>query len=147
MGLGLRGNIDDYYNPANSYLPDVLRARVGIPVSLVLIYKRVADPLGVTVHGINSPGHFLAEVEDNESTGSQSTFVDPFFGGGVLNEQEVAERIDEAAGRPLGLSPSQLSRATHRQWLARMLNNLIASFASLGHDREVCAMQELQELL
>jgi regulator of sirC expression with transglutaminase-like and TPR domain len=145
--FGLQGNHDDYFNPANSYLPDVLHTHRGIPISLVLIYKRVAEPLGIIVHGINAPGHFLAEVEPTAGEKGRSMFVDPFFGGMILNENEVADRIEQATGRPLGPTTPRLSRATSRQWLARMLNNLLASFAAKGHDREVYAMQELQELL
>jgi len=141
--FGLRGNVDDYYNPANSYLPDVLRSQQGLPITLVLIYKRVAELLGLTVHGINAPGHFLAEVESDEG----SLYIDPFFSGGVLSEAEVVERVQQATGLDIPRTPSLLARATHRQWLGRMLNNLQAAFAALGQDRDVCAMQELQGLL
>ena len=145
--FGLRGNTDDYYNPANSYLPDVLRTRLGIPISLVLVYKRVAEPLGLTVHGVNAPGHFLAEVESTDQPHGGSMYVDPFFGGGILDKHEVIDRIAQATGRPVTPTPALLSRATPRQWLARMLNNLQASFAAAGRERDVCAMQELQTLL
>jgi len=145
--FGLRGNTEDYYNPANSYLPDVLSTHVGIPISLALIYKRVDEPLGIVTHGINAPGHFLVEVEPAAGESERPMFVDPFFGGVILNEFEVSKRIEQASGRPLGPNSPRLSRATHRQWLGRMLNNLLAAFAAKGHDREVCAMQELQSLL
>ena len=144
--FGLRGNVDDYYNPANSYLPDVLRSRQGLPITLVLIYKRVAEPLGIVVHGVNAPGHFLAEVESGEPQGEPIS-IDPFFGGGLLNKREVAQRISAATGIDVSAAPNLLARATHRQWLGRMLNNLQAAFATLGQDRDVCAMQELQSLL
>ncbi len=143
---GLRGNVDDYFNPANSYLPDVLRTRKGLPITLVLVYKRVAEQLGMTVHGVNAPGHFLAEVEANEPSGD-SIYIDPFFGGALLNEGEVVGRIGQATGIDFELAPNLLARATHRQWLGRMLNNLQAAFAAAGQDRDVCAMQELQALL
>ena len=148
--FGLRGNTEDYYSPANSYLPDVLRTRRGLPITLVLIYKRVAERLGLTVYGVNAPGHFLAEVEVDVATEAkpgESLYIDPFFGGGMLTEEEVAQRIAETTGREMPYSPALLQRATHRQWLARMLNNLQASLAALGQDRDVCAMQELQDLL
>ncbi len=145
--FGLCGNVADYYHPANSYLPDVLRTRRGIPISLVLVYRRVAEPLGLVVHGVNAPGHFLAEVELSDERGVQRMYVDPFFGGGVLNETEVAMRISQAAGKPIPMTPDVLTRATPRMWLARMLNNLQASFAATGQERDVCAMQELHALL
>ena len=140
---GLRGNTEDYFNPANSYLPDVLRTRQGLPITLVLVYKRVAEQLGLRVHGVNSPGHFLAEVE----TENDSIYIDPFFSGELLTESEVFRRIAQATGIEFQPSANMIARATHRQWLGRMLNNLQAAFASLGQDRDVCAMQEMQALL
>lgn len=145
--FGLRGNREDYYNPANSYLLEVLRSKQGIPITLTLIYKRVAEPLGLRVHGVNAPGHFLAEVELSGGEGVSSMYVDPFFGGGVLDRSEVLRRIAEATGRPVPDEAAVFSRATARTWLGRMLNNLQASFAALGNERNVCAMQELRELL
>jgi len=144
--FGLRGNVDDYYNPANSYVGEVLRSQQGLPITLVLIYKRVAQPLGLTVHGVNAPGHFLAEVEELETVAG-SVFIDPFFGGGVLTSAEVVARVQQTTGLEIATSPNMLARATHRQWLGRMLNNLQAVFSALGQDRDVCAMQELQALL
>ncbi len=140
--FGLSGNVDDYYNPTNSYLPDVLRSRQGLPITLVLIYKRVAELLGLKVYGVNAPGHFLAEVEAEESI-----YIDPFFSGELLNKNEIVKRIGQATGLRVEPTPNLLVRATHRQWLDRMLNNLQAAFAALGQDRDVCAMQELQGLL
>ena len=143
---GLHGNVEDYYSPANSYLPDVLRTRQGLPITLVLIYKRVAEPLGLTVYGVNSPGHFIAEVEPDDSDG-EPIYIDPFFRGGLLKYDEVLRRIVQATGRQIAPSPNLLARATHHQWLARMLNNLQAAFAALGQERDVLAMQELLALL
>ena len=57
-----RGDTDDYYNPLNSYLPAVMERRIGLPVTLTLIYKAVAEHVGVRVEGIDAPGHFMAGV-------------------------------------------------------------------------------------
>src|SRR3954454_24106348 len=62
--VGFVGNVDDYYNPANSYVPEVLRTHRGLPITLVLIYKCVAERIGRDVRGIISPGHFLAAVRN-----------------------------------------------------------------------------------
>jgi regulator of sirC expression with transglutaminase-like and TPR domain len=151
--VGLHGNIEDYYHPDNSYLSEVLRTRRGIPITLVLIYKCVAERLGIMVHGINAPGHFLAGVEmpggevDRAASDRRLMYVDPFFGGGLLNEEEAYARIAAATGQPVIPARELLRPATHRQWLARMLNNLQATFAASGRDRDVYAMQELQQLL
>lgn len=144
--LEFRGNVEDYYSPSNSYLCDVLRTRRGLPITLTLIYRRVAQGIGLTVHGVNAPGHFLAEVEAEHGKG-QSIYVDPFFGGGLLHEDEVFQRILQATGKEVSPTAEHLARAAPRQWLGRMLNNLQAVFASTGRDRDVYAMQEMQGLL
>jgi regulator of sirC expression with transglutaminase-like and TPR domain len=149
--VGFIGNVDDYYNPANSYLPDVLSTRRGLPITLVLVYKCVAEKLGLTVLGINSPGHFLAAVECPESgrnaAAAEWMFVDPFYGGGLLNRDEVCRRVAQTTGVVAVESSQWFIPATHRQWLSRMLNNLQAVFAHTGRERDLYAMQELQSLL
>ncbi len=150
--VGFVGNVEDYYNPANSYLPEVLRTRRGLPITLTLVYKCVAEGAGLTVRGINSPGHFLAAVRPGEGeadAGSTAAwmYVDPFYGGELLDGADVCRRIAATTGM-VADDPSQwLTAATHRQWLSRMLNNLQAVFAHAGRERELYAMQELQELL
>jgi len=139
------GNRDDYYNPTNSYLPEVLRTRRGLPITLALVYRRVAQEVGLAVHGINSPGHFLAEIE--VPGGRSSMYVDPFYGGAVVDRDEALQRIADAAGRNFDAGRDVLARATPRQWLARMLHNLQAAFAASGRERDAFAMQELEQLL
>ena len=152
--VGFAGNVDDYYNPANSYLPDVLRTHRGLPITLVLIYKCVAEGVGLTVRGINSPGHFLAAVQMRRSCRARPIrpvtwmYVDPFYGGGLLDRDDVCRRIAETTGRddpPLARSGSRRPRIANGS--ARMLNNLQAVFAHTGRERDLYAMQELQELL
>ena len=150
--VGFTGNVDDYYDPANSYLPDVLRTNRGLPITLVLIYKCVAERVGLEVKGINSPGHFLAAVRSGEPASSKSQqsdwiYVDPFHSGKLLNRGDVCRRIAETTGVVMPDSPQWLAPATHRQWLGRMLNNLQAVFAHRGRERDLYAVQELQELL
>lgn len=101
--LGFRGNVEQYYLAANSYLPEVLRTRRGLPITLTLLYRRVAASLGLVVHGVNAPGHFLAMVEIDGPARRESMYVDPFFGGGLLSEAEVfAHRSgDQPGGRPV----------------------------------------------
>jgi len=112
-----------------------------------LIYRQVAAGVGLKVHGVNAPGHFLAEVELQDAGNPHAMFVDPFFGGGVLTENEVFERIAQTTGQAIDPSPEHLSRAMPRQWLTRILHNLQAVFAAAGRERDVYAMQELEGLL
>jgi regulator of sirC expression with transglutaminase-like and TPR domain len=150
--VGFRGNVADYYNPANSYLPDVLSTHQGLPITLALVYKCVAEQVGLTVRGINAPGHFLAAVKCAEAAaanreGGEWMYVDPFFGGEMLDARDVRRRIAETTGRDVPEATDLLRPATHEQWLARMLHNLQAVFAQAGRERDLFAMQELQELL
>jgi regulator of sirC expression with transglutaminase-like and TPR domain len=149
--VGFTGNVDDYYNPANSYLPDVLRTRRGLPITLTLIYKCVAERVGLTVRGINSPGHFLAAVRaatPSEPEGPRAwMYVDPFYSGELLDSADVCRRIAETTGLVADNPAQWLAPATHRQWVSRILNNLQAVFAHTGRERDLFAMQELQVLL
>lgn len=152
--VGFTGNVEDYYNPANSYLPLVLASHRGLPITLVLIYKYVGEAAGLTVRGINSPGHFLAAVKATDGVASAGAshpnrwmYVDPFYGGELLDSADVCRRIAETTGLVPDNPARWLAPATHRQWLTRMLNNLQAVFAHTGRERDLYAMQELQDLL
>ena len=147
--MGFAGNADDYYNATNSYLPDVVRTRRGIPISLVLVYKCVGERLGLKVYGVNAPGHFLAAVETKPLTSRKATlmYVDPFYSGTLLSCEEALQRVEQATGKSVARATDVLTRATHRQWLFRMLNNLQVIFAYAGRERDIYAMQELQSLL
>ena len=138
-----RGNVDDYYNPRNSFVPAVLETGLGIPISLALIYKVVATRLGLRVEGVNAPGHFLVSV----AATARPMLVDPFFGGQMLSRDEAFARMDDALGRQLPRSDRHLRPATHKQWIGRMLQNLVGVYSAQGQPDEVAAMSELAQLL
>lgn len=140
---GFIGNSEHYYDPANSYLPSVLERKRGLPITLTLIYKAVAERAGLCVAGINAPLHFMAGVEEGESI----MLIDPFFAGRVLSRDEAFERIEQAAGRTIARVDQMLPKATHRQWLSRILQNLISLFQHEHRDRDFRAMVELRGIL
>jgi regulator of sirC expression with transglutaminase-like and TPR domain len=140
---GFVGNVEDYYNPLNSYAPAVVQSRRGLPITLSLIYKVVAERVGLDVVGVNAPLHFMAAVRDGE----KRLLVDPFFGGRALSEEEALSRLEEIAGAPVPRTDDMLPVATHRQWIMRMLQNLINVFAHVGLQNETKAMLELRALL
>ena len=148
-----RGNIDDYYNPHNSYIPTVLQTRRGIPITLTLIYKNVAERLGLRVHGINAPGHFLAAIDPPSEAQPPGAcvpgrmYIDTFCGGRILNKTEVCQFLEHTLGRPIPYQKSMLSPATNRQWLNRMLQNLQNIFAFTRRESDLAAMQEMVFLL
>jgi regulator of sirC expression with transglutaminase-like and TPR domain len=141
--LGLAGNTENYYAPENSYLPKVLETRRGLPVTLSLVYKSVAQRIGLNARGINSPVHFLAAVELDGSW----MIVDPFHDGRVLARDEVFDRLEKLAGAPIARSDELLSTATHIDWLARIVRNLEQVFQRTGRQMDMLAMRELLSLV
>ncbi len=122
--LQYRGNEDDYYDPRNSCLNSVLMRRLGIPISLSVIYIEVARRLGRLVYGVGLPGHFIVAYEDAESR----YWVDPFHGGRILSFADCSALAKETAGVDLRSNPAVLAPVTKRQILVRMLSNLKAIY-------------------
>jgi regulator of sirC expression with transglutaminase-like and TPR domain len=115
------GNTDDYYDPRNSFLNDVLDRKLGIPISLAIIYIEVAQRIGFPLFGVGMPGHFLLKHYD--TTGNE-TFIDPFNRGDILSRADCQSRLDEIYSGQMPLQPEYLHTVTRRQLLTRVLNNL-----------------------
>lgn len=118
--LGFAGNAQDYFDPHNSCLNDVLTRRVGIPITLSIVYIEIARRLAKPVFGIGMPGHFLIQYDDGE----YSTYIDPFHGGRLLSLEDCFVVAKETAGVDLEPDSKHLPRASARQILFRMANNL-----------------------
>jgi regulator of sirC expression with transglutaminase-like and TPR domain len=116
----LRGNREDYYDPRNSYLNEVLDRRLGIPISLSVIYWAVAEPLGLSVAGLNFPSHFMLRVEDKERT----WFVDPFHSGAVMSREMCRRRLAEVIQQPVELDDAMAAPCSAETVVTRMLRNL-----------------------
>ncbi len=124
---GLRGSEDDYYDPRNSYLNEVLDRRLGIPISLSVIYVEVARRAGLEAHGIGFPGHFLVRVGPARS----GLIVDPFHRGVILEAAQLSAQLtaaDQSSGRDKDQLEHLLSPAGSRSILVRMLRNLKAIY-------------------
>ena len=118
--LGYKGNTNDYYDPRNSYLNEVIDRHTGIPITLSLVYLEIARRLDFPMVGIGMPGHFLIRPEF-EDTG---IFVDAFNQGEILFEQDCEQRLAQIYGHPVPLQPMFLQPVSPRQLLVRMLTNL-----------------------
>lgn len=140
---GFTGNLEQYYNALNSYVPAVLNTKHGLPIVLALIYKVVGDWAGLTITGINAPGHFLVRVHCDQSW----MVVDPFFGGQVLTREEAFQRLEQVAGQKLIRSDELLATPTHEQWISRLLGNLRQLFATEGRRDDLAAMTEMLKAL
>jgi regulator of sirC expression with transglutaminase-like and TPR domain len=123
---GFHGNRDDYNDPANSYLDQVMERRAGIPITLSLVYMEVATRLGLQCDGIGYPGHFIVRCGPPEA----AMYVDPFHQGNRLDRQELLANLQTIDLG--GASPESLLLAiTRRQVLQRMLYNLRNTFREL----------------
>ena len=130
--LGFRGNANDYFDPDNSYLNRVIERRLGIPISLSVLYIEIADQVGLPATGIGFPGHFLVRHDLPDG----ALVVDVFAGARLLSQEELEYRLLPYAagdrGQASRLLPAQLAAATPRAILARMLRNLRAIHAERG---------------
>lgn len=119
--IGFRGNATDYYTVENSLLPSVVGSRLGIPISLALVYICVGERAGLKIEGVNFPGHFLARHE--------KVLFDPFERGRILTHRDCARILER---QNLTLSDTHFIPATPRMILRRILANLLYVFQS--HD-------------
>src|SRR6266404_8616530 len=131
--LGFTGNSEDYYNPANSCLNEVLASKTGIPITLSVVYLEIARRLSQPVFGIGLPGHFIVQYDD----GLYSTYSDPFHSGALLD----AAACYALAGT--GSNPAALARVNNRQIVARMVNNLRGVYFSRGAHRKTLQILNL----
>lgn len=123
--LGFAGNRADYHDPRNSFLNEVLDRRIGIPITLSLVYLEVGRRCGLDVQGIGFPGHFLCKVN---LPGEGELVVDPFHRGQLLGMDELARRYRAAMGESAPFDRRALRAARPREILVRMLQNLEAVY-------------------
>ena len=137
---GFRGNLDDYFHPSNSYLHRVVETKLGIPLTLALVYIFAGQRAGLEVYGLNTPGHYLA--------GIGGVAFDPFHGGVVLSADDLAAKF--GTERSCWANP-MFMRATPRDTAERMLVNLLNSYSRRGeearHARTVSYLQMIEESL
>ena len=126
--LGFHGCTQDYYDPRNSCLNQVLTARTGIPITLSVVYLEVSRRLGRPVRGIGLPGHFVVRYDD----GAFNTFIDPFHGGALLSPEQCFQVAREAGGQDIGADRRWLAPVSDRQILLRMLANLRGAYFMRG---------------
>ena len=120
-------NTDDYYNPLNSYLNIVVERKIGIPITLCILYIRVARSVNFKIYPVNFPGHFLIKhiLEDN----SGEIIVDPFNGGRIMDDYSLKALIDQAYPQQnIPLTHALVEKATAAQVVIRILNNLKGSY-------------------
>ena len=127
--LGFHGNQEDYFDPLNSCLNQVIERRTGIPISLSVLYMEVARRLAMPVFGISLPRHFIIQYDD----GNYATYIDPYHGGHSVSVREIlllAGGGDPESGVVPAMLPSMLRRVSNKEIVLRMLRNLQRDYIS-----------------
>ena len=115
---------EDYYDPRNSYLNEVLDRRLGIPISLSVLYQAVAEPLGLAVAGVNLPGHFMLRVNDGE----QTWFVNAYDAGNAMSREACQRKLSEMLQQPVALTDAMVAACPVAVIVTRMLRNVKAIY-------------------
>ena len=119
---GFAGNRAQYEDPRNSFLNEVIDRRTGIPLTLAVIYLEVARRAGLTISGVNFPGHFL--LRSVPGAIGQELIIDPFHGGALLSEFDCRQLLRNHLGDEAAFDSSLLAPATRHDIIVRMLVNL-----------------------
>jgi regulator of sirC expression with transglutaminase-like and TPR domain len=124
--LGFAPNTEDYYDPRNSFLHDVLERRVGIPITLSVLYMEVGRRIGLPLQGVSFPGHFLVKCAVAEGM----VVLDPYSGGVSLGVVDLQQRLREVQGGEVSraIIASLLVAAGKKEIILRMLRNLKAIY-------------------
>ena len=120
---GFAGDRDDYHDPRNSFLDQVLRRRVGMPITLAVVLVEIGRRVGVDLHGVGMPGHFLVRERDDPDG-----FIDPFHEGTRISTAACEARFRALHGPDAHFHPSYLDPVPARAIVHRVLNNLTVSF-------------------
>lgn len=139
--FGFTGNVDHYDDWRNSCLDRVIATRRGIPITLSVVMIEVGRRLGVEVHGVGMPGHFLVRSDRHDE------FVDPFHGGRVLDRAGCRELCAAISGDQVAWRDDFLATTPSRAIIVRMLNNLVAGFARAGRAMPYAIVLELRSLV
>lgn len=137
------GNTTDYYDPRNAYLNEVIDRKIGLPITLSIVFLHVATKLGLDAAGVGLPGHYIVKVrfELNE------VYVDPFHDGSTLTIPEIIELVKHVSGNSLQLSGEHLRAWTGRDTLIRVLGNVQNLWTRQGDVRRANAARERVEIL
>jgi regulator of sirC expression with transglutaminase-like and TPR domain len=137
---GLRGNNEGYDDPRNSFINDVLDRKLGIPITLAVIYMEVARRIGFPLFGVGMPGHFLLKHYDVDG---RQTLIDCFESGKILSATDCQHRLNEIYSGQLTLQPDFLGAVPRRQILMRMLNNLRSIYLTRRNFRKALQIVDL----
>ena len=137
--IGLRGAHDNYDEPRNSYIDQVLTLRRGIPISLSVLLMEIGRRCGLKLEGVGMPGHFLVRDPD-----SPEVLIDAFDQGRRLGLAECERLLQSVTGTPTQLTQAMLATTERRSILARMLANLDRAFERRADSRALSWVSTLR---
>lgn len=122
-----RSNIHDYQNPMNNFLNVVLQKKIGIPITLSIIYISLGNSINFRLYPINFPGHFLVKhiLDENRN----EIIIDPFNQGRIMDDYSLKNILDRFFPyQKILVTKSLLEKTTLSYVIIRLLNNLKESF-------------------
>lgn len=152
VDAGFTGNGAEYHDARNSFLPDVLARRLGLPITLALVGRLVAELAGLASWGIGMPGHFLLAVAEPGTPAGDwaapgTRIVDAFNGGRVLTLDDAASQFRSMFGPSQRFDPGMLAPTPDAHVLIRMLNNLKSNYARERRLDALCSVARLRTCL
>jgi regulator of sirC expression with transglutaminase-like and TPR domain len=135
---GFRGNQQKYFEPQNSFLPEVLQSRQGIPITLSVVWLEVARRAGVPLYGVGFPGHFVIAIDADE----HKLVIDPFHDGRILTEEGCEDLLHQVAPQ-VKFTPSMIAPAATKTIAYRMLTNLKRLYLDRGDGERALKVVDL----
>jgi len=141
--MGFRGNSQDYYDPRNSYLNQVIDRRTGIPITLSALAMAIGGRVGIDIQGIGLPGHFVVKAV----AGRQEILFDPFNAGRILTTENCEQLVHHVTGMSFQATRAQLQALPLGLMLERMAANLKAIYMREGDClRAIRVIERLRQL-
>jgi regulator of sirC expression with transglutaminase-like and TPR domain len=134
--LGFRGDREDYFSPSNSLLHEVLKRRLGIPLTLSIVFMELGWRVGIPFEGVGFPGHFLVRLTGEP----RDLLLDPYKRGMSVHEEDCRHMLLETTGGKLQFDPGLLASVGKRDMILRLLNNLKGAYIRSGQDELALAV-------
>jgi regulator of sirC expression with transglutaminase-like and TPR domain len=135
---GYRGDTIGYYEPRNAFLNEVIDRKLGIPITLSIVFLHVATRIGLAAAGVGLPGHYIVKVQFDLN----EVYVDPFHGGTTLTMAEIGELLRQSSGGSTKLAAEHLRAWSGRETLVRVLANLHSMWTRTGDPRRAASARE-----
>ena len=138
--VGFQGNYEDYYDPKNSFLNEVLNRRLGIPISLSLIYMEVGERLGIPLQGVGMPGHFLVRIKNDH----KDLYIDTFHRGILLSQDECSKMLEAITSESIAWDQNYLAPVSNLELISRLIRNVHAIYV---HSNETARALTIEKYL